>query len=224
MADRPTTNLQKRLAAHHRPNENNNIRDRLAALGQRSRDASAHTGFLSSYGHTSNGYKAAITNLKSPLRGSVPSKEFLSNKEDPKNDKEAFFKDVEYDHVKDVEKALKAHPEYVNITDNDGLTPLAAAVQTGELDMIELLVEKGASVNKKLTEGAFKGFGPIDLAVEGHEDKIAKYLVEHGAKATEKTAGLLKAHPMKLQGFPPAAGGVRKTRAKRSKKTRKTRR
>jgi len=220
MANRPTTNLQKRLAAHHRPNENNNIRDRLEALGQRSREVAAHTGFLTSYGHTSNGYKAAIRNIKSPLRGSVPSREFLSD-ENTKDDKEAFFKDVEYDHVEDVKEALRAHPEYINITDDDGLTPLAAAVQTGELDMIELLVEKGASVNKKLTEGAFKGFGPIDLAVEGHEDKIAKYLVDHGAKATEKTSGLLKKHPMKLPGFPPAAGGTRKTRAKRSRKTRR---
>ncbi|XP_044747420.1 uncharacterized protein LOC123308712 [Coccinella septempunctata] len=76
--------------------------------------------------------------------------------------------------------------DYIHAKDIMGSTPLHCAVRNGHLEIIELLLERGADVNDK-TEMAFT---PLHSAVEGlkigHE-KVVKLLLEKGADIYAKT-------------------------------------
>ena len=56
-------------------------------------------------------------------------------------------------------------------------TPLYEASQNGSLDIVKLLEENGADLNKK----ASNGISPIDIAFQNDHLDIMKYLIEQGA-------------------------------------------
>ena len=56
-------------------------------------------------------------------------------------------------------------------------TPLYEASQNGSLDIVKLLAENGADLNKK----ASNGISPIDIAFQNDHLDIMKYLIEQGA-------------------------------------------
>ena len=73
---------------------------------------------------------------------------------------------------------LIAHKADVNATDNDGLTPLHAAVSNGHKEVAALLLSSNALVNTK----DHNGHTPLDLALtEGYKD-IAELLVANKAR------------------------------------------
>ena len=59
----------------------------------------------------------------------------------------------------------------------DAKTPLYEASQNGSLDIVKLLAENGADLNKK----ASNGISPIDIAFQNDHLDIMKYLIEQGA-------------------------------------------
>ena len=59
-----------------------------------------------------------------------------------------------------------------------GLTPLAFAVSSGNIDMIRFLVERGADVNAKMKDGTT----PLKLAKKGDQAEIVALLEAAGAK------------------------------------------
>ena len=82
-----------------------------------------------------------------------------------------------------VRALLAAHPTSVDATDDKGRTPLYNAADSGHLDVVKLLLEKGATVDVRTKEE-----GPYDnhitplmaAAGRGHLD-VVKLLLEKGA-------------------------------------------
>lgn len=66
----------------------------------------------------------------------------------------------------------------LNVQDENGLTPLMAAVQEGNLEMVEYLIDQGADVLLKNKNGQTA----IDIATQEGQDDIKRYLL----RATEK--------------------------------------
>jgi len=61
--------------------------------------------------------------------------------------------------------------------DADGMAPLLYAAKLGNLEILKLLVEKGANVNVK----AVNGDTALSIARKNNNDEIYNYLTEHGA-------------------------------------------
>jgi len=59
----------------------------------------------------------------------------------------------------------------------DGMTPLLFAAKWGNLDIVKLLVEKGANINIQ----AVNGDSAVSLARKSNNEKIYNYLLEQGA-------------------------------------------
>jgi hypothetical protein len=62
------------------------------------------------------------------------------------------------------------------------MTPLAVAAMNDRDEIIEILVKKGAEINKKCDSGEFKGLRPIDIAAEVRETSALKMLIKLHAK------------------------------------------
>jgi hypothetical protein len=63
----------------------------------------------------------------------------------------------------------------------DGMTPLLYASKWSNLEIVKLLVEKGASINEK----AVNGDTALSIARKNNNDEIFNYLTEHGATEIE---------------------------------------
>lgn len=99
-----------------------------------------------------------------------------------------------------------------------GNTPLFLACATaGDLEIVHMLVEKGANVNKKGSQN----YTPLHMAADKNNIKIAKYLIEHGAKVNSKDEmGHIPLHTAVFQGHKEMtylllkAGSKKKTKNK----------
>ncbi len=69
---------------------------------------------------------------------------------------------------------LFAFRDSVNSTSSDGSTPLTYAVEAGDIDIVTLLLELGADVNKKRKDGK----DALTIAKDQKNDKIIKLLLE----------------------------------------------
>lgn len=74
--------------------------------------------------------------------------------------------------------------EYVNDKNNEGITPLMLAAHKGHLDIVRLLLEKGALVNEKSSQGGFTAlYGSIqNKHTPEVQYEVVKLLLEHGAE------------------------------------------
>jgi len=112
----------------------------------------------------------------------------------PVNDLEEAMQDSDktlFDWIKDsdlsnVVKLLKANPELVNLSDENGMQPMHWAADRGFTSAIESLVEHGADVNAKDADGQTA----LHYATScGHLEAI-KYLLSVGAKILPDNDGL----------------------------------
>lgn len=76
-----------------------------------------------------------------------------------------------------------------NIASPSGVTPLMLAAREGQLEAVQLLLKRGAEVNRRDEEGNTA----FDLAKAGQHQKVVAALVKAGAKRTESALGTL--HP-----------------------------
>ena len=70
----------------------------------------------------------------------------------------------------------------VNFTDQDGTTPLIAAVEGGNPTICQLLLHHRAKVNARGSIWKFKNCTALEVAVQYGEHEIAAVLLQHGAK------------------------------------------
>ena len=94
----------------------------------------------------------------------------------------------EYEKLKQV---LDNNESLINKRDRNGWTPLHEAVRDGNLDVIALLLERGADVNAR-TGANGEGGSALHLAWEHHredeedeESEVESLLKKHGAKFVE---------------------------------------
>ena len=85
--------------------------------------------------------------------------------------------------VDKMEKALTTQADLVNVRDKNGWQALHEAVRTGTIEIIQMLLDKGAEVNRR-TGKTENGKTPLDLAKEFHGEshEITKLLQARGAK------------------------------------------
>lgn len=76
--------------------------------------------------------------------------------------------------------AKKEAAEYISVKDNDGLYPLHVAAQHNLPDIVRLLIDNGADVNKK---GGKAGLTALHVACSTSSESVAA-LLEHKAKAS----------------------------------------
>ena len=82
------------------------------------------------------------------------------------------------DYVDDVEEYLEENEVVINRYFSDGSTPLTCSIENEcSTDMIDLLLSKGADVNKCTNEGT----SPLYLACDRHSTDIVKLLLKNGA-------------------------------------------
>jgi len=67
---------------------------------------------------------------------------------------------------------IEKHKAYVNEGDNNGKTPLCYACESGDLNLVEYLVDRGANVNDRLS---------LRNAERKNFNHIVRYLIDHGA-------------------------------------------
>lgn len=87
---------------------------------------------------------------------------------------------------KELKNVLDRKAEVVNIRDKNGWTPLHEAVRAGDMDIIRLLLDRGANVNERINAAA-NGGSVLWLAHEkyGKDHAISKLLESRQAKVIE---------------------------------------
>ncbi len=82
-----------------------------------------------------------------------------------------------YNGQEDTVEALLDKGAAINL-EGGGYTPLLAAVYAGREDIVELLIQRGVDVNRRSS----MGISPLSAAKDSNKPKIAKLLIEAGAK------------------------------------------
>lgn len=89
------------------------------------------------------------------------------------------IKNVESGDVKSVENFLSSHDHEIDLNQEwNGVTPLLVASKCGHLDIIELLLQKGAEVDFQTG----KGVCALMKAFEVRKAEVVKLLIENGAQ------------------------------------------
>ena len=68
----------------------------------------------------------------------------------------------------------------MNATDNFSWTPLHHACLSGQLDLVEMLVGRGADINAQ----AMNGGTPLMRAIQTSQPEVVKYLINKGCDVT----------------------------------------
>ncbi len=96
-----------------------------------------------------------------------------------------------------VRAALDAHPAQLDTYSPEGFTALALAAHFGHLEVMRLLIDRGADVNRMATHRI--GVTPLHAALFGRQVEAALLLVERGADVTLARGGA----GMKRAGWTP---------------------
>ncbi len=77
-----------------------------------------------------------------------------------------------------VKKISEANPTSLNLKDERGWSPLHLAVKTGHLEIVKLMIGRGAAINAR----GVCGVTPLRLALDSGQKPTAAYLIEKGAR------------------------------------------
>ena len=87
--------------------------------------------------------------------------------------------------VEKLERHLDQHANHVNVRDGNGWTPLHEAVRSQSVQLVQLLLDRGAEVNARTGRNGDEGsvlWWAKRFNDEGENDEVIKLLVERGAK------------------------------------------
>ena len=82
-----------------------------------------------------------------------------------------------------VRELLDQEPDAVHTTGDVGMTPLQAAASSGHLNIVKLLLERGADIDQKWS---LNQATPLLLALHSKHPDVAKYLIQQGADVRVK--------------------------------------
>jgi RNA polymerase sigma factor (sigma-70 family) len=86
-----------------------------------------------------------------------------------------------------VRAALDGHPGQLDTDSPEGFTPLALAAHFGHLEVMGLLIDRGADINRVATHRI--GVTPLHAALFGRQVEAALLLIERGADVTLARGG-----------------------------------
>ena len=90
-------------------------------------------------------------------------------------------------NLRRVEELLQAQPDLANAYAPDGFQPLGLAAFFGHLELVGLLLARGAAVNSPSRNA--QRVMPLHSAAAGAHLEIARLLIEHGADVNARQAG-----------------------------------
>src|SRR5690606_1398910 len=85
--------------------------------------------------------------------------------------------------ITQIKKLISADPNCINVKDNDGITPLSAAILAGKRPVIDLLISKGADIAVKDEEG----ITALHLAATAGDAATVRQLLAKGANPSVKS-------------------------------------
>ncbi|MDR1491766.1 MAG: ankyrin repeat domain-containing protein [Planctomycetaceae bacterium] len=87
------------------------------------------------------------------------------------------FKEIAEGDLQTAEQWLDADSSYIHNRDKNDATPIHAAATNPDVNVIKLLVNRGADIHLKNTQGAT----PLYWAAKNPNLEVVKFLVEQGA-------------------------------------------
>lgn len=107
------------------------------------------------------------------------------NYSEPETGNSALLYAVMFKHM-DVIDQLLSLGAFINIRNNDNLTPLMYACENGLLEPVEILLARGSNINLK-AGGTRKGSTPIILAARGGHIKVVQTLLKYQVNPNSTT-------------------------------------
>jgi ankyrin repeat protein len=106
---------------------------------------------------------------------------------EPPPEQVAFIEAARNGNLADVEAALKAHPEWVNVQRKHGTTALYWAAGNGHLEVVKLLLDHGADIEARDVDGTT----PLAAAVRFGSMAAIQLLIDSGAniRTTDNAGG-----------------------------------
>ncbi|XP_002737752.1 ankyrin repeat domain-containing protein 49-like [Saccoglossus kowalevskii] len=101
------------------------------------------------------------------------------------NDGEKLLWAAENNHIDIIEELYEQNPNLINVSDNDGYTPLHRASYNDHTQAIEMLLKLGANVKAKTADG----WQPIHSACKWNNAQVASLLLQNGADINSQTNG-----------------------------------
>merc|ERR1712137_275932 len=95
--------------------------------------------------------------------------------EESEGNLETLLKDIELGNVHRVESAIEANENLLNHPHTDGNTALHLAAQTGDVDLVNMLLDNDADVNIQNDKGAT----PLHLAIINNFPAVVRLLLPH---------------------------------------------
>lgn len=86
----------------------------------------------------------------------------------------------------DMVRALLQYGANPNGRDGDGLTPLHYAARSGNLAVVEMLVNRGAKIDAVIEDGEGEDVTPLHLAYEKRRTRVIEFMENHGAKISDE--------------------------------------
>jgi ankyrin repeat protein len=128
--------------------------------------------------------RAAVPPGRSPWQGMLPSVEASARKEVEAMLGRGIHAAAADGDLEGVSVLLGRRPSLNDSVDFRGFTPLHVAVLAGRVEVVRLLVEKGARVNARSEDPKGIGVTPLHLATMRGLEEVVGYLLDRGADAS----------------------------------------